>query len=113
MIRAEDRSADTPENVEFSLHYLREALDSGLFITAICKWYHRRAVHLLKTLVPDIGPFHVIAWEPMYDGRLVTRASWPDIPGGRRRVFREWDEVSRRIADGSLKDAHITDGAWQ
>lgn len=112
VIRVEDTSANTPQNVEFSLPYLREAIDSGLPVTAVCKWYHRRAVHLLKTLVPGIGPFYVSTWEPVYDGRPVTRTSWPDIPGGKRRVIREWQEVPRRVADGSLKDAHLADGTW-
>jgi uncharacterized SAM-binding protein YcdF (DUF218 family) len=111
-IRLEDRSANTWQNVEFALPFLREALDAGLAITAIAKWYHRRTVHMLKTQVPEIGRFHVITWQPVYDGKLVTRASWPDIPGGSRRVVREWDEVSRRIADGTLAPASITGGAW-
>src|SRR6266851_10451891 len=101
IIRFEDRSANTWQNVEFSLPFLREALESGLPITAVCKWYHRRAVHALKTLMPDIGVFHVITWDPIYDGNPVTRADWPLIPGGRRRVIRQWKEVSRRVRDGS------------
>jgi uncharacterized SAM-binding protein YcdF (DUF218 family) len=112
VIHVEDRSANTWQNVEFALPFLCEALDSGLTITAIAKWYHRRTVHMLKTQVPDIGRFHVTTWEPVYDGELVTRTSWPDIPGGSRRVVREWEEVSRRVADGSLAPASITGGAW-
>jgi hypothetical protein len=111
-IRIEDRSANTWQNVEFALPFLREALDAGLAITAIAKWYHRRTVHMLKTQVSGIGRFHVITWEPVYDGKLVTRASWPVIPDGSRRVVREWEEVSRRVADGSLVPASITSGAW-
>jgi hypothetical protein len=112
VIRIEDTSANTSQNVEFSLPYIREATDSGLQVTAVCKWYHRRAAHLFKTLMPGMGPFHVSTWEPVYDRRPVTRTDWPDIPGGKRRVVREWDEVSRRVADGSLKDAHLMNGAW-
>lgn len=111
-IRIEDRSANTWQNVEFSLQFLREALDSGLAITAIAKWYHRRTVHMLKYQLPEIGRFHVITWEPAYNGQLVTRAAWPGIPGGSRRVIREWEEVTRRVADGSLAAAGITGGAW-
>jgi uncharacterized SAM-binding protein YcdF (DUF218 family) len=111
-IRIEDRSANTWQNVEFALPFLREALGTGLPVTAVCKWYHRRAVHALKTLMPDIGPFHVITWDPIYDGSLVTRADWPLIPDGRRRVIREWEEVSRRVCDGSFKSADLVDGAW-
>jgi uncharacterized SAM-binding protein YcdF (DUF218 family) len=111
-IRIEDTSANTWQNVEFALPFLREALDAGLPVTAIAKWYHRRTVHMLKTQLPDIGAFHVITWEPVYDGQLVTRTAWPAIPGGRRRVIREWDEVSRRVADGSLAAADRSGGAW-
>jgi hypothetical protein len=112
-IRFEDQSANTWQNVEFALPFLREALESGLSVTAVCKWYHRRAVHALKTLVPHIGAFHVITWNPIYDGKPVTRSDWPLIPGGRRRVVREWEEVSRRVSDGSFKSANLVDGAWR
>jgi uncharacterized SAM-binding protein YcdF (DUF218 family) len=113
VIRFEDRSVNTWQNVEFSLPFLREAVESGLPVTAVCKWYHRRAVHALKSLVPDIGPFHVITWDPVYGGKPVTRADWPLIPDGRRRVVREWEEVSRRVSDGSFTDANLIDGAWR
>jgi uncharacterized SAM-binding protein YcdF (DUF218 family) len=112
-IRFEDQSANTWQNVEFALPFLREALDSGLSITAVCKWYHRRAVHSLKTLVHDIGPFHVITWEPSYGGKPVTRTDWPLIPEGKRRVVREWEEIPRRVSEGSFKDASRIDGAWR
>ncbi|HEY5986705.1 MAG TPA: YdcF family protein [Streptosporangiaceae bacterium] len=112
-IRVEDQSANTWQNVEFALPFLREALDSGLPITAVCKWYHRRAVHSLKTLVHDIGPFYVITWVPSYGGRLVTRTDWPVIPDGKRRVVREWEEVLRRVSEGSFKEASRDDGAWR
>jgi hypothetical protein len=111
-IRIEDRSANTWQNVEFALPFIREALSLGLSLTAICKWYHRRAVHMLKAQAPQAAPFHVIAWEPVCDGQLVTRAAWPAIPDGRRRVIREWEEVSRRVADGSLAGASLASGAW-
>ncbi|TDD93370.1 ElyC/SanA/YdcF family protein [Actinomadura rubrisoli] len=45
VIRVEDRSANTWQNVELALPFLREALAAGLTITAVCKWYHRRAIH--------------------------------------------------------------------
>jgi hypothetical protein len=112
-IRVEDRSANTWQNVELALPYIREALDAGLAVTAICKWYHRRAIHILKTLVPDVGAFHVITWEPVYDDQVVTRTSWPRVPGGERRVVREWEEVRRRVGDGSFTDTTRTGGAWR
>lgn len=113
VIRVEDQSANTWQNVEFALSFLHEALESGLSITAVCKWYHRRAVHALKTLMPGIGAFHVITWEPVYDGSPVTRTGWPLIPGGERRVVREWEEVSRRVSDSSFIEANLVDGAWR
>jgi hypothetical protein len=112
VIRLEDRSVNTWQNAEFALPFLREALESGFSITAVCKWYHRRAVHALKTLVPGIGSFHVITWDPIYAGKPVSRADWPLIPDGRCRVVREWEEVPRRVSDGSFADANLVDGAW-
>lgn len=112
-IRYEDRSVNTWQNVELALPFLREALEAGLTITAVCKWYHRRAVHALMALVPDIGPLHVITWDPIYEGKPVTRTDWPLIPSGRRRVIREWEEVTRRVTEGSLKDTTLADGAWR
>jgi uncharacterized SAM-binding protein YcdF (DUF218 family) len=112
-IRVEDQSANTWQNVENALPYLKEALGSGLTVTAVCKWYHRRAVCILKTVVPGITPFHVITFDPVYEDQPVTRATWPGIASGRRRVIREREEVRRRVADGSLQDAVRIDGAWQ
>lgn len=112
VIRVEDQSADTWQNVELSMPYLREALASGLRLTAVSKWYHRRAVMALRTRLPEAGPFYAIGWEPAYAGTLVTRESWPKIPDGKRRVVREWQEVSRRIADGSYLPAEKRGGVW-
>jgi len=113
VIRCEDQSVNTWQNVELALPYLREALESGLRITVIGKWYHRRTLHSLVTLLPEIGPFHAISWEPVYAGKLVTRSDWSSIPEGKRRVIREWEEVSRRVGDGSFREADRIDGAWR
>jgi hypothetical protein len=112
-IRCEDRSENTWQNVEFALRFLREAQESGLRITAISKWYHRRAIHVLKSILPDIVPFYVLSWEPVYAGKLVTRDDWSLIPDGKRRVIREWEEVSRRVAEGSFEAVSLSDGAWR
>jgi len=112
VIRFEDRSANTWQNVEFSLSFLKEAADRSLPVTAVCKWYHRRAIHILKTLMPDAGPLHAITWEPVYNNQLVTRSDWPTIPGGKRRVLREWEEVNRRTSDGSFIKLTRTSRGW-
>ncbi|MEU6720750.1 YdcF family protein [Nonomuraea sp. NPDC046802] len=113
MIRCEDQSANTWQNVELALPFLQEALQSGLAITTVSKWYHLRTVHMLKTLLPGVGAFYSIGWEPIYAGKPVTRTEWPSIPDGKRRVIREWEEVSRRVADGSLAGLQRVDGAWR
>ena len=112
-IRFEDRSVNTWQNVEFSLPFLREALASGLPLAAVSKWYHRRAVHALRTLLPEVEFFYAISWEPVYAGAPVTRENWPKNPDGRRRVVREWQEVPRKISDGSYRNAAIVNGAWR
>jgi uncharacterized SAM-binding protein YcdF (DUF218 family) len=111
-IRVEDQSKDTWQNVELSLPHLREALRLGLRLAVASKWYHLRTVYCLATLLPESAPFYAISWEPVYAGALVTRANWPKIPDGRRRVTRESEEVPRRVADGSYNAARKTDDAW-
>lgn len=113
VIRIEDQSADTWQNVELSLPYLREALASGLRLAVVSKWYHRRAVMALRTRLPEAGPLYAIGWDPVYAGTLVTRRSWPEVPDGRRRVLREWQEVSRRVSDGTYLPAQKRDGTWR
>lgn len=110
--RIEDQSSNTRLNVELSLPYLREALTAGLPLAAVSKWYHLRAVYYLRTLVPDAVPLYAIGWEPVFDGRAVTREDWPAMPDGRRRVLRETSEVARRVAEGSYLAAVKRDGAW-
>lgn len=112
IIRVEDRSANTWQNVEFARPFLSEALAAGLTVTAVCKWYHRRAIHVMKTLAPEVGRFHAIAWDPTYSGKPVTRLDWPSIAAGKRRVIREWQEVTRRVADGSFARVERSGGAW-
>ena len=84
----------------------------GPAATAVTKWYHRRAVHTLRTLLPEAGSFYAISWEPVYAGALVTRDNWPKSPDGRRRVIREWQEVPRRISDGRYREAVKSGGVW-
>ena len=112
-IRVEDQSAGTWQNAGLSLSCLREALSMGLRLTVVSKWYHRRTVHVLRTLLPEAGPFYAISWEPLYAGVPVTRDNWPDIPDGRRWVVRESREIPRRVADGSFHAAEKADGAWR
>lgn len=112
-IRHEDKSSNTWQNVELALPHLREAVNSGLPITAICKWYHRRAIHCLRTLLPEIRTIYTLTFEPVYSGVPITRENWIEHPDGKRRVIREWQEVQRRVADGSFKELNRTGDAWR
>jgi hypothetical protein len=62
--------------VELSLPFLREALALGLPLTAVSKWYHRRAIHALRTL-PSRG--RVLLCLPVF----------LKLPGGGRRYGRD------------------------
>lgn len=112
VIRVEDQSKDTWQNVELSMPYLREAMAMGLPLVAVSKWYHLRAVYCLRTLLPEAVPLYAIGWEPVYAGSLVTRDNWPSSPDGRRRVIRESREVPRRVAEGSYRAAVKKNGTW-
>ena len=79
----------------------------------VSKWYHLRTVYCLATLLPEAAPLHAISWEPVYADTLVTRASWPKIPDGCRRVLRESQEVPRRVAEGTYRALRKADGTWQ
>lgn len=113
VIRVEDQSKDTWQNVELSLPHLRKALAMGLRLAVVSKWYHLRTVYCLATQLPEAAPFYAISWEPLYAGTLVTRTNWPKIPDGRRRVLRESQEVPRRVAEGTYRAVQKADDAWQ
>jgi hypothetical protein len=113
-LRRLDRlSEDTWQNIEFALPFLREVIALGLPLTAVSKWYHRRAVNVLRTLVPELESFNALSWEPSYFGAPITRQNWPETPERRQKILREWHEVARRVADGSFRQATVVDGAWR
>jgi hypothetical protein len=114
VIRLEDTSATTRENVERALPFLRQALESGLALTAVCKWYQRRAIQALRALLPEAAFVHAVTWNPVYGGVEVTRSDWwfrSDI--GTQRVLREWRVIPERLANGSLREVELVDGAWR
>jgi uncharacterized SAM-binding protein YcdF (DUF218 family) len=82
-IRHEASSTTTQGNVAQALPFLREALHSHLVVTAVCKWYHRRAIQQLRALLPEAPFFHAVTWGPVYDSLPVTRSDWWfTSPGG-------------------------------
>lgn len=113
-IRREAESLTTRENLERALPFLREALEAGLGLTAVCKWYHRRALHLLRAFLPDVPEFHVVTWEPIYDGVAVTRSNWWHASNAATdRVLHEWRVIPERLAAGTLAEVERIDGAWR
>lgn len=114
VIRHEAASLTTQENVELALPFLCEALESGLKVTAVCKWYHRRALHLLRRYLPDVPGFHAVTWEPIYDGVTLTRSNWWHTShAAADRVLHEWGAIPERLAAGSLAYVDRVDGAWR
>ncbi|MGH3614393.1 MAG: YdcF family protein [Pseudonocardia sp.] len=114
VVRYEDSSTTTRGNVERALPLLHEAQRSGLVLTAVCKWYHRRAIQLLRALLPSEPFFHAVTWEPIYDGVTVTRSDWwLKSPVAAQRVLKEWRVIPERLAAGSLKEVELVDGAWR
>jgi hypothetical protein len=114
VMRYEDSSTTTRSNVERALPFLHEALRNGLVLTAVCKWYHRRAIQLLRALVPAAPFFHAVTWEPVYEGVAVTRSDWwLKSPVAAQRVLKEWRIIPDRLAAGLLKEVELVDGAWR
>jgi uncharacterized SAM-binding protein YcdF (DUF218 family) len=114
IIRYEASSTTTRGNVEQALPFLREALHSGLALTAVCKWYHRRAVQQLRALLPEASFFHAVTWEPVYDNLPVTRSDWwLKSPVAAQRVLKEWRVIPELLAAGSIQEIELVDGAWR
>jgi hypothetical protein len=89
------------------------AVRRRLPITALSKWYHRRAIHSLRTVAPELDAICAIGFEPIYAGTAITRSNWHVHPEGKRRVIRESQEIPRRVAAGDIADARLIDGAWR
>jgi uncharacterized SAM-binding protein YcdF (DUF218 family) len=113
-VRCEDTSTTTRGNVENALPFLREALRSGLVLTAVVKWHHRRAIQTLRRLLPDAPFFHAVTWEPVYDGVRVTRSDWWFRSAlAAERVLKEWQVIPEQLADGTLTEVELVAGAWR
>lgn len=113
IMQYEASSTTTQGNVEQALPFLREALRSGLVLTAVCKWYHRRAIQQLRALLPEAPFFHAVTWEPVYDNLPVTRSDWwRQPPVAAQRILKEWRVIPERLAAGSIQEIKLIDGAW-
>ncbi len=113
-IRYEDSSTTTGENVQRALPFLHEALRAGLGLTAVCKWYHRRALQRLRLLLPEARAFHAVTWEPAtVDGVKITRSEWLTSLATAQPVLKEWRVIPMRLADGTLREVELIDGAWR
>ncbi len=114
VIRFEDQSTTTGENVERALPFVHEALRAGLDLTAVCKWYHRRALQRLRLLVPEAPGFYAVTWEPAtVEGVKIIRSEWFKAPVTARPVLKEWQVIPKRLADGTLQEVELVDGVWR
>ena len=113
VIRYESKSTTTGENVELALPFLHEALGAGFSLTGVCKWYHRRGLQRLRHLLPEAPYFHAVTWDPAVDGVRVTRSEWFKSVIAAQPVLREWRVIPERLAEGSLTEVKLVDGAWR
>jgi uncharacterized SAM-binding protein YcdF (DUF218 family) len=113
VIRCESKSMTTGENVELALPFLHKALDTGLSLTAVCKWYHRRGLQHLRHMLPEAPSFYAVAWDPTVSGVKVTRSGWFKSAVAARPVLREWQVIPQRLAEGTLIEVELIDGAWR
>jgi hypothetical protein len=114
VIRYEDSSTTTSENVQGALPFLHEAIKSGLGLTSVCKWYHRRAIQRLRLLVLEAPYFHAVTWEPAtVDGIRITRSEWFKLAATAQPVLKEWRVIPKGLADGTLREIELIHGAWR
>ena len=114
VIRVEDQSKDTWQNVELSLPHLREALALGLRLAVVSKWYHLRTIYCLATLLPKPprstpSPLRGtgLRGHPGHPGQLAQDPRWP--PPGTPRI----PGSPRRVVEGTYCAARKADGAWR
>lgn len=113
-IRYEDSSTTTGENVQRALPFLHEALRSHLDLAAVCKWYHRRALQRLRLLLPEAPSFYAVTWEPAtVNGIKITRSEWFTSAVTAQPVLKEWRVIHERLADGTLREVELVNGAWR
>jgi hypothetical protein len=85
-----------------------------LSLTAVCKWYHRRAIQRLRLLVPEAPSFHAVTWEPAtVDGVPITRSEWFKSAETTPPVLKEWRVIPKGLVDGTLREVEFVDGAWR
>jgi len=99
----EDRSANTLENVTFALPEIEKRLDLHLIqrMIVVAKWMHaRRAVMTLKRHVPDGIRYHIQTYNPWG----ITLENWRDLPEGRGRVLKNWENMPKYLAKGDIAE---------
>lgn len=69
-------------------------------------------MNILRTYLPEIGAFTVCPGTLCMRTACSPATTGPTSPTA-SRVLREWNEVTRRVADGSLDAVDRVNGAWQ
>jgi uncharacterized SAM-binding protein YcdF (DUF218 family) len=79
-IIVESHSTTTAENVAFSVPLLREKLGDVRRVTAVVKWFHRRALVLLAAGLPSVERIYAADYEPLdvVTGKHLLRQTWAE-----------------------------------
>ncbi len=104
-ILIENRSANTLENVLFSLDLLDKelGLQNIKVITAVVKNYHaRRALMTLRKHIPAHIQLKVAAY--MSDHYPFTKENWTESDPGKEKVFEEVEKIKTYLAKGDLAE---------
>ena len=104
-ILIENRSANTLENVLFSLDLLDKelGLQNIKVITAVVKNYHaRRALMTLRKYIPARIQLKAAAY--MSDHYPFTKENWTESDPGKEKVFEEVEKIKTYLAKGDLAE---------
>lgn len=79
-IIVESQATNTVENVSYSVSLLNEKLIQVRRITAVVKWFHRRALVLLAAGMPSVERIYAADYEPLdvVTGKHLLRQTWAE-----------------------------------
>lgn len=79
-IIVEPRSTTTMENVAFAVPLLGEKVGHVRRVTAVVKWFHRRALVLLAAGLPSVERIYALDYEPLdvLTGKHLLRRTWAE-----------------------------------
>lgn len=98
-ILLERKSVNTWENVELASTLLRQRGEHVRSVITVVKWYHRRALLILASRMPEVERVFAVDYEPRdpATGHCVTRTGWR---AGAASVARETTYMRDLLAKG-------------